>query len=330
MTAHTADAARRRAGSAATRRASGRPRPIASVGVPVYNGARFLPQALDALRTQTLREIEIIICDNASTDGTPDICRGAAAADERIRYYRCETNLGAAANFNRCVALARGTYFKWAAHDDECAPTLLERCVARLEREPDAVLCYARTRVIDERGAAVEDYDYELGGDLSDPVTRFAHLIRGHRCYEVFGVMRLDALRRTGMILPCAHGDGVLLAQLGLLGRLVETPERLFFARRHAGQSMRMLGNYQSYAEWFDPRVRGRLVFPYWRILLEHARSLWSFPLTVSQHLRCIGWLLRWILWFRNGLKLDLKLAAKKYCGPNPFKARRHARFTLE
>ncbi|RMF85673.1 MAG: glycosyltransferase family 2 protein [Planctomycetota bacterium] len=306
----------------AEREGGSSPTPLVSVGVPVYNGARFLEQALASIRAQTLSDIEIIISDNASTDATPDICRRAAAEDCRVRYTRLERNVGAAANFNRCAALARGAYFKWAAHDDEIAPTLLEKCVDRLERDPRAVLCYSRTRVVDEQGRPIEDYAYDLGGDEPDVAQRFANLIRGHRCYEVFGVIRLDALRQTGMILPCAHGDGVLLGRLGLLGTLVEVPEPLFFARSHAGQSMRMLGDYQSYAEWFDPVLRGRLVFPYWRILLEHARSLRCIPLPWTHRVRCARQLLRWAVDFRNGLKLDLKLAARAYCGRNPFRRR--------
>ena len=69
--------------------------PLVSIGVPVYNGENYLRQALESITNQTYRNLEILIADNASTDGTEAICREFAARDERIRYHRHPTNLGA-------------------------------------------------------------------------------------------------------------------------------------------------------------------------------------------------------------------------------------------
>ena len=92
--------------------------PRVSIGLPVYNGERFLPQALDSILAQTFEDFELIISDNASTDTTEEICRTYATQDQRIHYHRHEQNRGAAWNFNYIVPLARGEYFKWAADDD--------------------------------------------------------------------------------------------------------------------------------------------------------------------------------------------------------------------
>ena len=86
--------------------------PRVSMGLPVYNGARLLPQALSCLLGQTLGDFELIICDNASTDETQQICVEHAARDHRIRYVRNERNLGANANFN----LKMGSHFVDFAH----------------------------------------------------------------------------------------------------------------------------------------------------------------------------------------------------------------------
>lgn len=69
--------------------------PTVSIGLFVYNGERFLPKSLDSLLRQTFRDFELIISDNASTDRTEEICRGYAATDDRIRYYRNQKNMGA-------------------------------------------------------------------------------------------------------------------------------------------------------------------------------------------------------------------------------------------
>lgn len=83
--------------------------PRVSIGLPVYNGEVFLAETLNSILSQTFQDFELIICDNASTDQTQEICRKFARQDERIRYYRNEANLGAAKNFNRVFSLARGS-----------------------------------------------------------------------------------------------------------------------------------------------------------------------------------------------------------------------------
>src|SRR5688572_10868700 len=96
--------------------------PRVSIGLPVYNGENYLAEAIDSILAQTFEDFELIISDNASTDRTQEICEAYAAKDGRIRYYRSEVNKGSAWNFNRVFELARGEYFKWAAHDDYIAP----------------------------------------------------------------------------------------------------------------------------------------------------------------------------------------------------------------
>src|SRR3954471_8256298 len=103
--------------------------PLLSIGLSVYNGEPFIREALDSLLSQTFRDFELIVSDNASTDGTSEICEAYAARDSRVRYYRNEKNMGAGWNTRRVFSLARGQYFKWAACDDICAPEFLERCI---------------------------------------------------------------------------------------------------------------------------------------------------------------------------------------------------------
>ena len=92
-----------------------------SLGIPVYNGERFVATAIKSVLDQTFTDFELIVCDNASTDQTPEICQEFARKDSRIRYLRQEINIGAKANFNRVFEYARGEYFKWIAADDLCA-----------------------------------------------------------------------------------------------------------------------------------------------------------------------------------------------------------------
>jgi glycosyltransferase involved in cell wall biosynthesis len=111
-------------------------RPKVSIGMPVYNREPYIPAVLDSVLSQTYRDFELLISDNASTDRTEAIGREYAARDSRIRYVRNATNLGLAGNYNSVFRLAVGEYFRWVAGDDLCAPESLAACVEVLDRAP--------------------------------------------------------------------------------------------------------------------------------------------------------------------------------------------------
>jgi glycosyltransferase involved in cell wall biosynthesis len=229
--------------------------PKLSIGMPVYNAEEFLPQALDALLAQTFRNFEIIICDNASTDRTPQSCREYVCRDNRIRYFRNDTNLGAIANYNRTFELSAAPLFKWAAHDDLHLSHYLESCVRLLDNDPAVVLAHTGTAFIGEDGQAfpfesdTETYvDPKTGvrqrpdsptiGDSPIAVERFWHVLaRARWGSHMFGVMRREALQRTHLLPNFAGSDRAMLAELALLGRFRAVPERLFLKRFHAGVS---------------------------------------------------------------------------------------------
>lgn len=248
--------------------------PTLSIGVPVYNGERYLRQALDSLLSQSFADFEVLITDNASTDATAEIAAEYAALDPRIRLHRNRDNVGAAANFNLAFGLTSGRYFKWAAHDDLLHRDFLQRCVTALERDPGAVLAFTKSRIIDEDGSPRADYHHSPAFESPSCATRLRAVLEYHRCFEVFGVIRRDALEQTGLIGSYAHGDGVLLAHLALLGRFVQIPEFLFFPRRHEEQSSTMVGDYWNYAKWFNPALSGKRTFPHWRLFAEYFRTV--------------------------------------------------------
>ena len=107
--------------------------PRLSIGLAVYNGENYLAESLDALLGQSYEDFELIISDNASTDGTAAICGRYEKQDPRIRYIRQPHNIGLAPNHNFVFEQARGELFKWASHDDLYARDLLKRCVGALE-----------------------------------------------------------------------------------------------------------------------------------------------------------------------------------------------------
>src|SRR5262245_18445894 len=147
-----------------------RHQPSISIGLPVYNGERYLSATLDCFLAQTFGDFELTICDNASTDRTGEIAQAYQARDDRIRYYRNERNVGAIPNFNRPFARSSAPLFKWIAHDDLYEAYYLESCVSLLGRHPDAVLAHSATRFIDDTGTPFP-VDPETGGFV-DPRTQ--------------------------------------------------------------------------------------------------------------------------------------------------------------
>lgn len=109
--------------------------PRVSIGLPVFNGERFLAEAVESLLAQGFRDFELIISDNASTDRTGEICRRMAERDPRIRYLRQVRNIGAPANFTHVFDEARGDFFMWAAADDVWSANWLATILPLVEQE---------------------------------------------------------------------------------------------------------------------------------------------------------------------------------------------------
>lgn len=272
--------------------------PKVTIALPVYNGQNYLKNALDSLLAQTYSDFEIILGDNASTDDTTNICRSYAAVDKRISYIRHETNIGAAANYNRLYELAKGTYFKWAAHDDICSPGFLKSCVDKLDHDPSVVLCSPRQIAIDSDGAVIEGYmdKYRELKHIGSPASykRFHDLsCLNHGCYEVFGLIRYSELGRTPKIANYIGSDRVLLAELSLLGRFWASPEPIYF-RRHNAQYC-ALDNDASRSEWFDPSTNESKSKTHHRNMVEYIRAIQRVRLSYRDKLLCYMVMLDWL-----------------------------------
>jgi glycosyltransferase involved in cell wall biosynthesis len=214
--------------------------PVVSIGLPVYNGAVYLPTALDALLAQDFADFELIVSDNGSTDRSPEICAEYARRDPRVRFVRNATNIGAAANFNRTAELALGRYFMWAADDDLWDPRFVGCCVAALEAHPDAILAATSLRFIDEAGATIDlDYGIYDNPDLSSRslVHRVRRLLRRGGWYLSYGLIRTDALRRTSLFENVYGPDVVVALELALQGPFVKVPEILYWYRQFGGRT---------------------------------------------------------------------------------------------
>jgi glycosyltransferase involved in cell wall biosynthesis len=262
--------------------------PLISIGLPVFNGERYLSEALDSLLSQTFRDFEIIISDNASTDSTPGICEEYSRRDPRVKYHRNPKNMGGAYNDNRVFALSNSPYFKWAAHDDICLPTYLEKCLEIMEGDPSIVLCYPKTMIIDEIGSLVEPYEDSFHFLSPKPSDRY-RVILGKKMLlnPVYGLVRSTALKNSHMIENYSSSDRVLLGELSLQGKFYEIPEYLFYRRIHPAKSTSANTTVKQLALWHDPNAKFWTLTPKTRRFFGFFRAIWTSDLGMHDRLSC-------------------------------------------
>jgi glycosyltransferase involved in cell wall biosynthesis len=275
--------------------------PQLSIGLPVYNGERFLAASLDALLEQTYQDFELIISDNASTDRTAAICQEYAAKDPRIRYVRQPKNIGAGPNHNILVPLAQGKYFKWASHDDLYAPTLHQRCIEMLEADPVPVLVHAFDATIDERGEIIRAEPYPLDTANPRPSARLRSLLYVPGGNDFYGVIRTEVLRRVDPHHSYYNADRTFVASLCLQGPFHQVPEILYFRRDHAGRASRA-PDRRARAVALDPARQNRLRHPmllmYVEYVLGYVKAIRQAHLGAAESGRCIVEVTGWMLSF--------------------------------
>ena len=296
-------------------------KPRLTVGLPVYNAERYLAETVESLLSQTYRDFELLIADNASSDRTEDICRGLCRADPRVRYIRHVKNLGAALNHNFVVHEARGELFRWAAHDDLVRPSAFETCVAALdETGSDTVLAFSQTEIVDEYGAHVRYLRGQGSIDAEQPSKRLRALLkhpagdpRGGFVTPFYGVARIDPLRATRLHQLYFGADRVLIIELALRGKLVEIGEPLFALRQHPEQS----GGWSTSTarqldEWNYPGFRG-FPMPQSRLIAGYFGAVLQAPLESDERFRCLAVLSRCLLRDRTMRVMlgEMRLAAK-------------------
>jgi glycosyltransferase involved in cell wall biosynthesis len=282
-------------------------KPRVSIGMPVYNEERYIGEALDSLLSQSVKNFELIISDNASTDRTGEICLAYAAKDSRVRYYRTETNVGSIANFNRVFQLSNADYFFFASGHDLWHESFIARCLEILEHDPSVVLCYPATRWIEPDGGLGDVITGWWGTSFIDTrrmarTTRFLTVLwgLGGYCYPSGGIMRSDALKRTDLMIKTLGPDVLMIHELALLGAFVELPEPLLYARKPSdfgSWNRYLIRTFGTGAErlsaWY---VYGKMIWDHARSIAKYARSNREKVILSFLVVYCLVSRYRWVL----------------------------------
>lgn len=281
--------------------------PLVTIGLPVYNSERYVKQSLDSLLAQTYTDFALVISDNASTDGTADICKQYAARDSRVKYFRNEVNIGNPRNFNRVAELTTTPYLKWSTADDFWAPTFVERALEIMERDSSIALCYPQAALVDADGGNPTNYDDVLHLVQDDPVDRFLTLItRIKLAHQHLGLIRMSYLRQTHLLGAYVGSDINLLAELTLYGKFYELPQRLFFRRFHKDSGSWKRGDAKHEARRYHAAGMRKATFRTWRSHMRFFSAVSASPLPLRSKMRLYPLLMRRMIWSRRDLANEL------------------------
>lgn len=290
--------------------------PLISVGMPVYNGERYVEAAVRSILDQTYPHFELIISDNASTDRTPEICRDLALEDDRITYSENTRNIGAAGNYNKLFAMSSGEFFRWANADDLSGPELHAKCLGVLRSHPEAVLAYGKNRFIDAEGTETDGREDNLDLQQDKASERFIKFYQVVGFTNViYGLMRSSAVAQTALM-----GDGSFpsadinfMAELTLQGKFIEIPDYLFYRRWHTGaSSWETVANDEEVQKEFWNAGSLDFTLPTWKQRSADFRSVRSTAMSLAEKRKLYLFLLRSMYWQKKDLLRELVQAMRK------------------
>lgn len=288
--------------------------------MPIYNGAAHLAQAIASILAQSFRDVELILCDNASTDGTEEICRRYVAADTRVRYHRQPENIGAPRNYNMTFALSRGSYFKWASANDYCDKEFLADCVAVLDQRRDVVVVCPLTRLHYGDTTVDESQGMELAE--ASACARFKAFLHRIQLNNVFnGLIRADALRRTSLQHKYYGSDVVLMSELSLHGKFAVVPRLHFHRRMDSATASKFFSDAQR-EQMMDPKRENSLLFQNWREDQGYFAAVWRARPPWGERLCLYRYLTRHVIRNRANLVADVREAGRRLLGAGPLDSR--------
>ena len=263
--------------------------PRVGIGLPVWNGERYVGEAIQSILDQTFENLQLLIGDNCSTDGTEEICR-SFESDPRVTYVRRERNLGATPNYNQLMDRLRSPLVRWHACDDVLAPTYLEACVNLLDDDPGAPMAHTEAIVIDGTGRQIREWDGESSFQTDSAVDRWNAVAEAPDWHTIFGLVRREIMDRVGNFPLYPGSDRWVLGGGFLHGRPRFTSERLFIWRDHEETFRRSANLDQTAAEqWWSTDLR---TWPLRTTMLglRHGRGVIArSPLERPDRARCRG-----------------------------------------
>jgi glycosyltransferase involved in cell wall biosynthesis len=252
------------------------------IGMPVYNGAKFVHEAINSLLAQTYKDWRLFISDNASEDETHNICLRYTDLDNRITYFRQENNIGAVANYKFVLNKADSEYFMWAAADDYWHNEFLESCIKQLEPDKTFGMAFCNIVNIDSFGRVIRGYpDFSMftGDDRYAVLTKYLYEpeVMG-KANIIYSIYRLEICREAWNTFPLSADWGAdycfVLAALARTKLAVNS--RVLFSKRlvRPADAIEKI----DYIEIDNPQ---KYIFPLnlsAQYLINHLKAVWHTP----------------------------------------------------
>ena len=243
--------------------------------MPVYDGQRFLAEALDSLLAQDFGDLEPIVSDNESTDATRDICEDYTRRDTRVTYSRLAESLGTGPNHNRLVDMSNCELFKWTAHDDRKHPEFLSRCIAAYDSfEPPPAVVHPEAEFIDENGLMIEPETDRMHAD-----SRYSFIIAPQalqamsRVAPMYGVFGRETPKKTRLHGSLVSSDYVFLLETALVDKVIHLKgEPLFQRRIRSGMATQAHLPQEARLHFIDPKVEVTTSY-FTKLYLEYLRA---------------------------------------------------------
>ena len=271
--------------------------PKISIGIPVYNGEKFIRKCIESVLQQTNKNFELIISDNASTDSTPEICKEFLNKDDRISFVRQDKNMGQNWNFNFLLEKANGEYFVWVAADTFLLPEFIEKNIAVLESQDKAVGCISRIKIdesyndkykkekqiLKKIGLVYRPYDtLPITGNYMERIRKYLK----HFPWEMFySVYRTEALRESFVHDFFIGTDASLVLNVLKYGEIQVVDEFLLVSIPVGSSSEGMMSMTQKYSNSNMGRI-----FPFYPLTKWCAKNLgWKIFLANIDHFLRLG-----------------------------------------
>ena len=281
--------------------------------MPVFNCEKYVAQSLESLLGQTFGDFELVISDNASTDGTEAVCRRYAALDPRVRFFRRRTNIGGPANFNYSFSLCSGQYVKWSTADDYWHPSFLQEAVDVLDSDADVVLSYPMTRLIDADGKTLSDYEDSLSLVDPSPRVRFRELYkRIGLCNAQLGLLRRDAMLKTRLFSGHLACDADFLGEMALLGKFRLLPNVRFYRRMHPDSSSWARDDPEHQRKFYAPGAGAGSDLHASRRIMFQLGAVWRSPIGLADKLALTTDVARWARYQRHILLQEIMAGMRR------------------
>jgi glycosyltransferase involved in cell wall biosynthesis len=193
--------------------------PLVSVGIPTFNRLIMLRRAVESVLAQDYPNLEVVISDNASTDGTPTWCEEIARRDRRVRFVRQPTNVGAFANFARVFELSRGGLYMVLGDDDWLDPSYVSRCSNVLLADPELATVCGTPRMYRDDEFLYQGRKMNLvQGTSTERLAAYFWQVGENVPFH--GLMRRTVLMSLPAVPQVLAGDWLFVAWLAFLGKI--------------------------------------------------------------------------------------------------------------